>query len=351
MECKPTPDASRPPRCRDKMRPPCRRPVLPERVTKSDARSCFPTHIDQDPSTTLMLLQMVADSYEDSRLVWEANKDRKRKKRDDPALYGPINAGQRKIEQYLVSCRFLSRPPPPDPEPEPEPLPPPKDLARLPCWDQTRNQSICDVQQQKNRMKAKQLLCFLQKHLKLAEKCEAQPRPFTLPTQAVVRRPLPARPALPRIVPSCKPRLRRMTSADTRALIACSVRKSRIRRPVARRVPEIHVAPELRVSGFRDVDYDDLRTLVWPQPKKPATEPPPVLQEQPPIAERPPPPLYISLIVYGLLHLLMFSIMTGITLWALWTACATVIGCIFGVLSFVASLFLPSTDSDVDYDA
>ncbi|KAG6843908.1 hypothetical protein H0H87_011860 [Tephrocybe sp. NHM501043] len=56
---------------------------------------------------------MVVDSYEERRHVWAYNKkNRERQDSDDPALYGPANAAQVKVAEFLMDWRFLSRQPP-----------------------------------------------------------------------------------------------------------------------------------------------------------------------------------------------------------------------------------------------
>ncbi|KAF8063952.1 hypothetical protein FPV67DRAFT_1782333 [Lyophyllum atratum] len=351
-------DAPRPER-RDRRktrkRIPGPRPVLPERVSKSDSPTCFPVHGHRDPAATLMLMQMIADSYEDSRRVWEANASRQRSEGDDPGMYGPVNDGQRKIEHYCMSTGFLSRPALPVPELPPSPIPAdPKDVKKevknLSRWDRFLNRSKRSGQERRKRTKAivpKKVLCFLQKYMKVGEKPQpVQSVPIPLPQIA-----RPARAALPRIVPNCRPRIRRMESADT---LACSVRPKSIRKSIIPYSPvttKVYVAPELCVPGFKGVDYDDFRTLVWPKLRqKPEPEPASVVQQkEEPIVKREPTPFYISAIILFLLHALMFSFMAGIILAALWTALMTILGGVVTGVSLVLSLFLPCAEDEVDY--
>lgn len=121
------------------------------------------------------------------------------------------------------------------------------------------------------------------------------------------------RPALPRIIPSTKPLLRRMTSADSRALISSSVRKRRIPRiPVVDPVtPLIEHKNLLYVfahqRGF--VDHSGI-------PLGSNFSYSPIIKNQP-VGDvhgkaRRPPPVYITLLLVFLFQCCMLLIMVTV---------------------------------------
>ncbi|KAF8200244.1 hypothetical protein BJ912DRAFT_1126980 [Pholiota molesta] len=58
--------------------------------------------------TTMTLMQMVADTYEEARIDWEKNADREMVEGvDDPELFGPVNEAQLRVEGWLVHAQFL----------------------------------------------------------------------------------------------------------------------------------------------------------------------------------------------------------------------------------------------------
>ncbi|KAF5378509.1 hypothetical protein D9615_007179 [Tricholomella constricta] len=329
--------APRPHKSRNsRKRLPAPRPVLPERVTRRDSPNINPNFTHSDPIATLMLMQMIADTYEDSRNVWELNKNRERQEGDDPAMYGPINDAQKNIEDYLVSCRFLSRPAVHESEHMAAPVEtvevakavlPKSRTDRFLTWSKRK---ALQGKFRKKAVASTRILHILHKHLKLHTKCQSKPKLKPIPAvpPSLIR---PARSALPRIVPSCKSRLRRMTSADTHALLE---------------TVEFYIAPELRIPGFRGVDHDDFKTLVWP---KPAPRPDVNAQRKEEEEHKPknvPAPFYISMIILFLLHLIMVSFIVGVILVALWTGFVALIGGVVGIFSFAAGLFISYPDED-----
>ncbi|KAG5642202.1 hypothetical protein DXG03_003418 [Asterophora parasitica] len=259
---------------------PLQTPII-ERVTKRDCRFLKRDFTHEDPLATLMLMQMLADVYEDRRVVLEVKeKDRKAGAALAAQDHLELNDNQKKIEEFLMRTGFLSRPEPPEPSPTPEPtaLPQvieigdaPKGIAPLSSTKRLLAWSKATPRKLPTKFVPKNILRILQKHIAPTKRCQPKPR-MTLPkakhTPTPVYRPVgyatshqrighfltctvtQARPALPRIVPSIKPRLRRMSSDDSRALLISSARfgQKRIPRPIMGRAlqpaVESHISPQ-----------------------------------------------------------------------------------------------------------
>ncbi|RDB18164.1 hypothetical protein Hypma_000564 [Hypsizygus marmoreus] len=312
---------------------------------KTDAPSYVSRRGYEDPLATMMLIQMLADAYTDSRMEWETNKDRVPQEGDDLAMYGP-NAAQRKIERYLVATRFL-------PRLAPETVV----IKRV-----RRRSEVVHVAQQSRWSRCLQFVTRSRYHNARSPIVDSKPGIRTKIADIIrkclsIKKPkpvreanpppiiLPARLALPRIIPSTKPLLRRMTSADTRALLAASVRKNRvprIRKVVYDPEPVINliIAPELRVK-LGDIDWEDFKTLRWSDRSlqlavKPMSTSIPLVYEKENRdastqterrTERP--PLYITLSLIFLFQFTMFSIMLFMILWGIWHLISVFIGLFF----------------------
>ncbi|TFK32918.1 hypothetical protein BDQ12DRAFT_471049 [Crucibulum laeve] len=58
--------------------------------------------------SNLTMMQMIADAYEDARVIWDENKVLEMKEDSDPGLYGP-NDAQKSVEDWLVWAHFIPR--------------------------------------------------------------------------------------------------------------------------------------------------------------------------------------------------------------------------------------------------
>ncbi|KAG5352513.1 hypothetical protein C0989_001998 [Termitomyces sp. Mn162] len=236
----------------------------------------------------MLMVQMIADAYEERRRVWEFHKDRPRQKGDNPAMYGPINEAQKNVEDFLVKWRFLSGPSILHKEASMVDKPvmrsvvgSAKELTILPSFEYRRHRTKNSLKPSVS-MKVRYVLDNL--HFR------KMPQERSIPKQPMrkVVSVLPARrifTALPRIDPGYKVKqfkqmsLRRMTRADSCALRACSVRKRKFTpaaeyEPTAEFLAELHPLPRRFILTREScIQHDELKTLSWIQARRRDLEP------------------------------------------------------------------------------
>ncbi|KAH0579555.1 hypothetical protein H2248_002407 [Termitomyces sp. 'cryptogamus'] len=244
--------------------------------------------VKPDPKPSMLMVQMIADAYEERRRVWEFHKDRPRQKGDNPAMYGPINEAQKNVEDFLVKWRFLSGPSILHKEASMVDKPvmrsvvgSAKELTILPSFEYRRHRTKNSLKPSVS-MKVRYVLDNL--HFR------KMPQERSIPKQPMrkVVSVLPARrifTALPRIDPGYKVKqfkqmsLRRMTRADSCALRACSVRKRKFTpaaeyEPTAEFLAELHPLPRRFILTREScIQHDELKTLSWIQARRRDLEP------------------------------------------------------------------------------
>lgn len=302
--------------------------------------------IDSDPLSVMMLLQMIADSYMDARILWEKNKNRASEIGHDPDMYGP-NEAQRKIEEWLMRTRFLpmvlSEPPKILLESD---LVIPVKRERMEVLSR-RSGPLRGLQTIiRRRLKSSKisedaiaptlvkLWILLQKRFKLAKqhpgprkqvayKAESKTEVSSTTTSVAYCKP---RPAFPRIIPSTKPLLRRMTSADSRALISSSVRTRRIPRKsvIESATPE---APTIDLQDGYSADSHKQRAVDHAILSTSDSSNPFINENESLLrSDRRPPPLYLTLFLVFLFQCCMLLFMIGVLLAVLFKLLSIVLG-------------------------
>ncbi|KAG6872302.1 hypothetical protein C0995_011112 [Termitomyces sp. Mi166 len=265
--------------------------------TSSEIKFIF-RDVKPDPMPCLVMMQMIADAYEERRRIWEFNKDRPQKG-ENPAMYGPINKAQKvgyiylstaqfehfitysqKVEDFLVEWRFLSGPSATDKLVMQEVVAHAKELIIIPL---SKHRGHRTKKSLKSGLSAKTRYMF-HKHLKIGKMPQARsiPKPMrrkVIPT-IVTRRLRPALTALPRVDPGYEIKrlkqrtLRRMTKVDSSVLRACSIRKRKFTptpeyRPTTEFLAELHPPPR-RFIPTREprIQHDNLKTLSWMKPQR-----------------------------------------------------------------------------------
>ncbi|KAG6867715.1 hypothetical protein C0993_011999 [Termitomyces sp. T159_Od127] len=72
--------------------------------TSSEIKLIF-RDVKPDPKPSMIMLQMIADAYEERHRVWEFNKDKPRQKVHNlmqPAMFGPINKAQKTMDKPVT---------------------------------------------------------------------------------------------------------------------------------------------------------------------------------------------------------------------------------------------------------